>query len=83
MMRSIFYAIYLTDVVGLDPRLGSFGALIGIAWDAINDPLIGLLSVRMRTRWERRTSHRAAAHAPSRCHCRCTRLRRTLVLSQP
>jgi hypothetical protein len=30
MMRSIFYAIYLTDVVGLDPRLGSFGALVGI-----------------------------------------------------
>lgn len=54
MMRSIFYAIYLTDVVGLDPRLGSFGALIGIAWDAINDPLIGLLSDRMRTRWGRR-----------------------------
>ncbi|MDQ2690627.1 MAG: MFS transporter [Chloroflexota bacterium] len=54
MMRSIFYAIYLTDVVGLDPRLGSFGALIGIAWDAVNDPLIGLLSDRMRTRWGRR-----------------------------
>ena len=54
MMRSIFYAIYLTDVVGLDPRLGSFGALIGIAWDAINDPIIGLLSDRMRTRWGRR-----------------------------
>jgi glycoside/pentoside/hexuronide:cation symporter, GPH family len=54
MMRSIFYAIYLTDVVGLDPRLGSFGALIGIAWDAINDPIIGLLSDRMHTRWGRR-----------------------------
>ena len=54
MMRSIFYAIYLTDVVGLDPRLGSFGALIGIAWDAINDPIIGLLSDRLRTRWGRR-----------------------------
>jgi glycoside/pentoside/hexuronide:cation symporter, GPH family len=54
MMRSIFYAIYLTDVVGLDPRLGSFGALIGIVWDAINDPIIGLLSDRLRTRWGRR-----------------------------
>ena len=54
MMRSIFYAIYLTDVVGLEPRLASFGALFGILWDAINDPIIGLLSDRIHTRWGRR-----------------------------
>ena len=54
MMRSIFYALYLTDVVGLEPRLASFGALAGIVWDAVNDPLIGLLSDRLRTRWGRR-----------------------------
>lgn len=33
MMRSIFYAVYLTDVVGLELRLASFGALVGIVWD--------------------------------------------------
>jgi len=54
MMRSIFYAIYLTDVVGLEPRLASFGALAGILWDAVNDPIIGLLSDRLHTRWGRR-----------------------------
>jgi GPH family glycoside/pentoside/hexuronide:cation symporter len=54
MMRSIFYAIYLTDVVGLEPRLASFGALVGIVWDAINDPMIGILSDRLHTRWGRR-----------------------------
>ena len=54
MMRSIFYAIYLTDVVGLEPRLASFGALFGILWDAINDPIIGLLSDRVHTGWGRR-----------------------------
>jgi GPH family glycoside/pentoside/hexuronide:cation symporter len=54
MMRSIFYAIYLTDVVGLEPRLASFGALVGIVWDAVNDPIIGILSDRLRTRWGRR-----------------------------
>ena len=54
MMRSIFYAIYLTDVVGLEPRLASFGALLGILWDAINDPIVGLLSDRIHTRWGRR-----------------------------
>ncbi len=54
MMRSIFYAIYLTDVVGLEPRLASFGALAGIVWDAINDPIIGYLTDRLSTRWGRR-----------------------------
>ena len=54
MMRSIFYAIYLTDVVGLEPRLASFGALIGIIWDAINDPIVGILSDHLHTRWGRR-----------------------------
>src|SRR5512134_1117957 len=54
MMRAIFYAIYLTDVVGLEPRLASFGALVGIVWDAINDPIIGILSDRLNTRWGRR-----------------------------
>jgi len=54
MMRSIFYALYLTDVVGIEPRLASLGALVGIVWDAVNDPLIGMLSDRMKTRWGRR-----------------------------
>lgn len=54
MMRSVFYAIYLTDVVGLDARLAAVGALIGIVWDAINDPLVGRLSDRLRTPWGRR-----------------------------
>jgi GPH family glycoside/pentoside/hexuronide:cation symporter len=54
MMRSIFLALYLTDVVGLEPRLASFGALAGIVWDAINDPIIGFLSDRLNTRWGRR-----------------------------
>ncbi|MBK9924333.1 MAG: MFS transporter [Anaerolineales bacterium] len=54
MMRSIFYAIYLTDVVGLEPRIASFGALAGVVWDAVNDPIIGILTDRLHTRWGRR-----------------------------
>ncbi|MEW6718703.1 MAG: glycoside-pentoside-hexuronide (GPH):cation symporter [Chloroflexota bacterium] len=53
-LRQIFYAIFLTDVVGLEPRLASFAVLLGIIWDAINDPLVGILSDRIRTRWGRR-----------------------------
>lgn len=54
MMRSIFYAIYLTDVVGIEPRLASLGALVGIIWDAINDPIIGILSDRIKSKLGRR-----------------------------
>ncbi len=53
-LRQIFYAIFLTDVVGLEPRLASFAVLVGILWDAINDPLVGILTDRMRSRWGRR-----------------------------
>lgn len=53
-LRQVFYAIFLTDVVGLEPRLASVAALVGIVWDAINDPLVGMLSDRVRTRWGRR-----------------------------
>ncbi len=53
-LRQIFYAIFLTDVVGLEARLASYAALIGVIWDAINDPLVGMLSDRINTRWGRR-----------------------------
>jgi GPH family glycoside/pentoside/hexuronide:cation symporter len=53
-LRQIFYAIFLTDVVGLEARLASFAALIGVIWDSINDPLVGILSDRVTSRWGRR-----------------------------
>jgi GPH family glycoside/pentoside/hexuronide:cation symporter len=53
-LRQIFYAIFLTDVVGLDPRLASIAALVGVIWDAVNDPLVGTISDGLRTRWGRR-----------------------------
>lgn len=54
ILRQIFYAIFLTDVVGLDPRLASFGALAGVIWDAVNDPIVGYISDRVRSPWGRR-----------------------------
>jgi len=53
-LRQIFYPIFITDVVGLNPLLASLPAIIGITWDAINDPLVGMLSDRIRTKWGRR-----------------------------
>ena len=53
-LRQVFYAIFLTDAVGLEARLASVAALVGILWDALNDPIVGMLSDNLRTRWGRR-----------------------------
>ena len=53
-IRALLYTIFLTDVVRLNPGLASFSALIGVAWDAINDPLIGAINDRIRSKWGRR-----------------------------
>jgi GPH family glycoside/pentoside/hexuronide:cation symporter len=49
-----WYLFFLTDVAHLNPALAGVTVLIGGIWDAINDPLVGLLSDRTRTRWGRR-----------------------------
>lgn len=48
--------IFLTNVAGLDPALAGRVLLIGKIWDAVNDPLVGVLSDRTRSRWGRRHS---------------------------
>ncbi len=53
-LRQIFYAIFLVDVVGLEPRLASFAAFVGVMWDAINDPLVGVISDKTHSKWGRR-----------------------------
>lgn len=51
----MFFQLYfLTDVAGLRPDLAGLAIGIGRAWDAVNDPLFGLFSDRIRTRWGRR-----------------------------
>lgn len=50
----VYFAIFLTDVVGLPARLAAAAIFIGRSWDYINDPLIGHISDRTRTRWGRR-----------------------------
>ncbi len=49
-----FFAFFLTDVAGLPPAYASLVLLIGGLWDAINDPIVGVLADRVHTRWGRR-----------------------------
>jgi len=53
-MVGLLFAIFLTDVVGLQPGLAALAIFLGRSSDYINDPIIGYLSDRTRTRWGRR-----------------------------
>jgi GPH family glycoside/pentoside/hexuronide:cation symporter len=49
-----YFAIFLIDVVGVAPRVAAAAIFIGRTWDYLNDPIIGHISDRTRTRWGRR-----------------------------
>jgi len=49
-----YFLFFLTDVVGIKPAVAGIAILIGRTWDYLNDPLIGHLSDRTRSKWGRR-----------------------------
>lgn len=49
-----FLMVFLTDVAGLNPALAGSVLLVGKVWDALNDPLIGMLADKTRSKWGRR-----------------------------
>ena len=51
---TFFQLYFLTDVARLRPDYAGWAVALPRLWDAINDPLFGLLSDRLRTRWGRR-----------------------------
>ncbi|MEL6350665.1 MAG: MFS transporter [Cyanobacteria bacterium J06627_28] len=51
---SFFLLIFLTDVAGMRPVVAGSVLAVGKVWDAINDPLVGMMSDRTKTRWGRR-----------------------------
>jgi GPH family glycoside/pentoside/hexuronide:cation symporter len=55
-INGFFLNAFLLDVAGLRPALAGTIFLVVKIWDAINDPLLGMLSDRKKTRWGRRTA---------------------------
>ncbi len=51
---AVLFGMFLTDVVHLRPALAAAAVFIGRTADYLNDPVIGYLSDRTRTRWGRR-----------------------------
>ncbi len=62
--RSLFLNYFLVSVVGLVPTAVGYILLLGRIWDAVNDPLMGVISDRFVTRWGRRRPMMLAAALP-------------------
>ncbi len=54
-LLAFFLLYFFTNVAGLNPGLAGMILMIGKIWDAINDPIVGVLSDRTRSaKWGRR-----------------------------
>jgi GPH family glycoside/pentoside/hexuronide:cation symporter len=53
-IMSFFLLYFFTDVARLSPAVAGVILLITKIWDSVNDPIIGMLSDRIKTRWGRR-----------------------------
>jgi glycoside/pentoside/hexuronide:cation symporter, GPH family len=61
MILLSYLSPFLTDVAGLEPGKAGLSQLVGKIWDAVNDPIVGVMSDRgnvfgekIRQRWGRR-----------------------------
>ncbi|RJQ09099.1 MAG: MFS transporter, partial [Bacillota bacterium] len=59
-----FFLFFMTEVAHLEPALAGLVLLVGKVWDAINDPLMGYLSDRTRSRFGRRRVYFLAGALP-------------------
>jgi glycoside/pentoside/hexuronide:cation symporter, GPH family len=60
----LFLLYYFTDILGLRPLAAGLVLLVGQIWDAVNDPLVGYLSDRTRSRFGRRRLFMAVSAVP-------------------
>lgn len=54
IIKGFFLLNFLINIAGLSPGRAGAVLLVGKIWDAINDPIVGTLTDRTRTRWGRR-----------------------------
>ena len=64
VLISLLFLFFLTDVIGLPAASAGLVVMIGKAWDAVLDPLMGYLSDRTRTRFGRRRVYFLAGIVP-------------------
>jgi GPH family glycoside/pentoside/hexuronide:cation symporter len=53
-VAGVFQLFFFTNIAGLSAGLAGSVLMLGKIWDAINDPVVGVLSDRTRSRWGRR-----------------------------
>ncbi len=53
-INGFFLNAFLLDVAGLRPAMAGSIFLIVKLWDAVNDPIVGVLTDRTKSRWGRR-----------------------------
>jgi GPH family glycoside/pentoside/hexuronide:cation symporter/oligogalacturonide transporter len=51
---SVIYLVFLTDIIGIPPAIAGAAILISKVWDAVTDPIMGVISDNTRTRFGRR-----------------------------
>ena len=54
LIISTLFMVFLTNVAKIPPQYAAIVVLIGKGWDAISDPLFGILSDKTKSRWGRR-----------------------------
>ena len=59
-----YLLIYYNQVLGLDAGIAALAMAIALTVDAVSDPLVGIWSDRIRTRWGRRHPFMYAALLP-------------------
>jgi GPH family glycoside/pentoside/hexuronide:cation symporter len=53
-IMSFFLLYFFTDVARINPAVAGLVLLINKIWDSVNDPIVGMISDRVHTRWGRR-----------------------------